>query len=374
MSLSATPINIGEIEAKNRFVMAPMVTKFATKNGEVTDRLIEYYRARAAGKAGTIIVEAAIVSHDGRFLPKQLEIHDDRYVDGLKRLSSAIKGDGAAAFIQLAHGGSRALEAHRQGFEVVSASSVALDEGIIPRALSREGLEEVKQSMVTSAMMASAAGFDGVEIHCAHLYLLSQFLSPKTNKREDEYGISRTRLVEEVIMEIKGSVGKGFPVICRINGYEEVPDGLTLEGAKDNARNLEKVGADCIHVSAIALPGKRSSEDITASPDRNFEDAPFVESASGVKSVVKVPVIAVGKITSQELSEKILKDGSADMIAIGRGYLADPNITKKWLEGRHDEVNECVLCNRCITDLSDSPEGAITCPMNPDLGSEVDLS
>ena len=370
MMLSTTPINIGKLEVKNRFVMPPMVTKFANEKGEVTEKLIRYYQARAEKGAGTVIVEAAIVSPDGRFLPKQLEIHDDRYVDGLKRLSSAIKGDGAAAFIQLAHGGSRALEAHRQGFKVVSASSVSLEEGIIPSALSPEGLEEAKQSMITSAMMASTAGFDGVELHCAHLYLLSQFLSPKTNKREDGYGTSRTRIVEEIIHEIKGSIGRDFPVICRINGIEAVSEGLTTEDAKGIAMRLEKSGADCIHVSAMDLPEKGGSGQPLASPDRHFEDGPFVPYAAAVKSVVKIPVIAVGKVVSPEHADSILQDEAADMVAIGRGYIADPQVIRKWFEGRADDVNACTLCNGCLTDLRKSPESEIGCPVNPDLGEE----
>jgi len=376
------PVDIGKLEIGNRFVLPPMVTKFATREGEVTEQMVRYYSARSLGGAGLIIVEAANVSPEGKLLDTQLEVGDDRCIQGLERLSMAIKKEGARAFIQLAHGGARAEVSRLGGFEVVSASPVSVDEvpdppWSIPKPLSRKGIKEMVQSFIRAASRAYEAGFDGIEVHCAHLYFLSQFLSPRTNKRKDEYGTKRTRIVEEIVQGIKGSVDKDFPVICRINGIEEMQGGVSLKDARENARSLEEGGADGIHVSAFVMPGvgiqgsgKLISEPgkLLSEPESSFKDCPFVPYAENVRSAVKIPVIAVGKIMTLGQAERIIAEGAADMIAVGRGQLADPHLVRKWLEGRSDEVNKCTVCGRCSREL-----GKINCPVNPGLGTENEV-
>ena len=370
MSITEEPITIGRVEVKNRFVLPPMVTKFATDKGEVTEKLIRYYQVRAGGGAGLIIVEASNVSPAGRFLWKQIEVHDDRYTAGLERLSYAIKSEGAKAFIQLNQGGTSPVVTHDQTLEEINASSVDLSDGFIPRPFSRDEIKEAEQSFVNAAFRAYEAGFDGVELHCAHMYLLCQLLSPMTNKRADEYGSERTRLVTDIIDKIKNVTGDDFAVICRINGFESMPEGLTVEDAVANARGLEKGGADGIHVSAQVKLSKWGPEDNTACPNRHFDEGTFVPYSRAVRSAVDIPVIAVGRIAEMGLAKSILEEKAADMIAVGRGYIADPEIINKWQDGRDEEVNKCILCNKCLSALLDTREGEIICPVNPALGTE----
>ena len=368
MGLLESSIMIGDVEVSNRLVMPPMATKFAGEDREVTDKLIKYYRKRADGGAGMVIVEATNVAPEGRFIEKMLEINDDSSIQGLWRLSSAIKDGGAKAFIQLAHGGSRSRESFNQGYEVVSPSSVPFVDDLVPTPLSGEGIAEIVESFTNAALRAVKAGYDGVEVHAAHMYLLSQFLSPSTNKRTDEYGTVRTRIVEEIIHGIKKKAGSDFPVICRINGYEDMPEGLTNEDAKKHAIALEKSGVDALHVSGYLAPEKGYSGKAFKNLESHAGDGYLVTYAAGVKSVVNVPVITVGRIRDIGLAERIIEDGSADMVAVGRGYIADAGIARKWLEGRPEEVTTCTVCGRCAKDLMEGPH--ITCPVNPALGTE----
>ena len=370
MSITDEPITIGRVEVKNRFVLPPMGTKYATEKGEVTEKLIRYYQVRAGGGAGLIIVEAANVSPAGRFLWKQLEIHDDRYIAGLERLSSAVQEEGVKVFIQLNQGGASPAVTHDQTLEEINASSVSMSDAFIPRTLSRDEIEKAERSFIKAGVRAYEAGFDGVELHGAHMYLLCQLLSPRTNKRVDEYGSERTRAVTQIIDGIKDNTGDDFAVICRINGFESMPGGLTVEDAVSNARGLERGGADGLHVSALIRTKKGGPEDSTPCPDIHFEDGTFLPFSRAVSSAVDIPVIAVGKIGSLALAENILKEKIADMVAVGRGYIADPEIIKKWQESRHDEVNNCIYCNKCLKVLMKTPEDEIICPVNPGLGSE----
>jgi len=249
------PIQFAAIEAKNRIVMAPMVTNLADSDDNVTNRQVDYYTERSRGGAGTIVVEAAMIGRETRISKRQIGIYDDRFITGLNRLSSAIRGDGALALLQVCHGGPKTLPA--PGVPTASVSPIGVRKGNVPAVLSIADLGRVRSGFVAACRRAHQAGFDGVELHAAHFYLLGASISPFTNRRTDDYGgnpTNRTRLTREIIQDIKASIGSDFPVWVRINACESMAPGLSLEEGCRVAGLLTEAGADVIHVSAYTLP------------------------------------------------------------------------------------------------------------------------
>ncbi|MGD8500004.1 MAG: NADH:flavin oxidoreductase, partial [Phycisphaerales bacterium] len=237
------PVQFASITAKNRVVMAPMVTNFASYTDEVTDRQVAYYAERARGGVGTIVVEAAPISSRGRISYCQIGSYDDRFIAGLTRLAGAIQDAGAIALLQLCHGGPKALTP--TGMRTESVSPVAVREGDVPRALTAAELRDVRRQFITAARRAQKAGFDGIELHAAHFYLLSASLSPYTNRRTDEYGcsvVNRTRLTREVIEDIKSTLSLDYPIWIRIHACEALDPGLSLAEGRQIASTLAAAG------------------------------------------------------------------------------------------------------------------------------------
>ena len=366
------PFRIGKMELRNRIVLPPMVSKYATQEGYVTERLKNYYEARARGGVGLIICGATYIHKQGWCYATQLSIRDDKYIPGLSELTQAIHRHGAKAAIQLHHGG-RLAKSELSGMQPVAPSSIASAGsplpgmgGEIPKELTIREIAEIVNQFAEAALRAKKAGFDGVEIHGAHGYIVSQFLSRSCNKRQDSYGgdlPNRARFLVEVIKAIKKAVGSDYPVWCRINGMEYgVPEGITLEEAQETARIAQEAGSDAIHVSAT---GPRAPNNL---PSHTFVPAVLEGLAAGIKKAVTVPVIAVGKITP-EAAEKILAEGKADLIAMGRALLADPELPNKLAENRLEDINPCIECFGCRNDIfSDKME--IGCHVNAALGKE----
>ncbi len=358
---------LGKLTLKNRIVFPPITTALATRTGEVTDNMLAYYRKRAEGGAGLIIVEPGIISAEGNLVFRSLAIHQDENVVGLTRLAEVIKQAGARAFIQLAHVGPKG-HIKINGEVPLGASAVEVVRGQLPRAMSLNEIAAIKQKFVAAAERASQAGFEGVELHGAHFYLLSAFLSPYTNQREDQYGGTtqgRCLLLKEIIIAIKARLGQDFPVICRIHGAELLNPGIDLQEAKAVALELEQAGVDALHISAydLALPeGGFYTIAATCIPGAEHQPGVFVELASAIKATVKMPVIAVGKIDSAELAESVIAEGKADLVAIGRQLVADAETISKWLEGR--EYVSCTNCNRCLASIG---RKAISCAVNQEL-------
>ena len=366
-----SPISFASATARNRVVMAPMVTNFAGPEGEVTDRQVAYYAERAKGNAGTIVVEASSVRRDAGISSRQIGAYDDRFIDGLSRLASAIKSHGALAILQLVHGGPKAWSAH--GTPGESASPVSIRVGEIPRQLTAAELPQVRRDFVAAACRAKKAGFDGVEIHAAHLYLLSSFLSPYTNRRTDDYGggvLHRARLTRETVEEIKAELGTDWPVWVRINACEALEPGLSLEEGQEVSKILTQAGADAIHVSAYTLPINKKITGIVqirfgAIPGKATPPGPLLPYATAVKKEVGVPVIAVGKLDDPLLAATAVKDGMCDMIALARQFLCDPYWASKVREGRLEEIVHCNYCNACHT--AQQRGVAIRCTQNLNL-------
>ena len=234
------------------------------------------------------------------------------------------------------------------GVQPVSASAIGDPRLEIPRELSVDEIKEMVRRYARAAVRAQKAGFDGVEIHAAHHYLLSSFLSSSLNQRRDEYGgdlNNRARFLQEVILAVRQSVGPNYPVWCRLDGkiYGD-GGGITIDEAEEFARLAERAGAQAIHVSALS-----ASAHYTYLGSITFIPGCFVPLASRIKKVVKVPVITVGRI-SPSLAEKILKEGKADLVAMGRALIADPNLPNKIATGKSREVQTCIICQRCLNE------------------------
>jgi len=355
---------IGSLELKNRLIMPPMATNYASKDGQVTDRQIEYYAERAKGGVGLVIVEVACVDAPvGKGFTGQIRIDDDRFIPGLSKLARVIKRYGAKAAIQLHHAG-RQTSSRITGHQPVAPSPIAQPDGEQPRALTAEQVVVLVESFAEAASRAKKASFDGVEIHGAHGYLISQFLSPLSNHRNDDYGGSlenRARFLLEVIKAARSHVGNDYPLWCRLSAVEMGVDGITVEETQTVARLAEKAGVDAIHVSAHQVgPARR--------PPMAQPTCYFVPWAQAIKEVVSVPVIAVSRIPP-EIAEDVIKDGKADFISIGRQLLVDAYVPQKIQEGRIGDIRPCIYCLTCLDSIAWSREG-VRCVVNPTLGRE----
>jgi len=362
------PFRIGRMELKNRVVMAPIVTRYATDEGYVTERLKNYCEARARGGAALLILEASCIHPGGRTFANQLGIMDDAFIPGLRELVRVIHKHGARAAIQLEHGG-RMAKSELTGMQPVAPSPLAMPGGEVPRELTVDGIAEIVTFFARAALRAKKAGFDGIEIHGAHSFLIDQFLSRASNKRRDAYGgdvRNRARFLIEVTKAVREAVGDDCTVWCRINGREYgTPEGETLEEARETARLAQEAGCEAIHVSGY---GPRAPNNLTTP---TFVPAVLEDLAEGIKKAVTVPVIAVGRITP-EAGERILKEGKADLIAIAKALLADPELPNKVASGRLEDITPCIVCMRCRDGLRSTKFVGIKCSVNAALGREVE--
>lgn len=358
------PIEIGKgekrLKLKNRFVMPAMVTCYANSMGEVTQRMVDYYAERAKGGVGTIIVEAMDI--DDKMLFNRLGIFHDRFINELEYLASSIKQHGARAIGQINETG---IRGYLPG----------------PDDLSAKEIEELIEAYGAAADRVKRAEFDGIEIHGAHGYLISQFLSSLTNHRTDKYGgdpQQRTRFAQEVITSVRQAVGEDFPIIFRMNGDDYLEGGVRIEDAKVTAKKAENAGADAIHVSAgVGI----MAHDLSLGDNKSYfhmvqpmslPRGCLVHLASEVKNVVKVPVITVGRINDPFLAKDILNQGKADLIAVGRQLIADPYFPKKIVENRIEDIRQCIACNYCHGKRIRAIKH-LHCAINPWAGREVEF-
>jgi 2,4-dienoyl-CoA reductase-like NADH-dependent reductase (Old Yellow Enzyme family) len=315
-----SPLSFAGLTLRNRVAMPPMWSGKATPEGFVTPAIVDYHRVRAAAGTGLIIVEHSFVHPQGRHSSTQLGIHDDACVDGLATLATAIRAEGAVACIQISHAGARA-SSRVTGLPVVAPSPVATTretDPAAPQALTGAQIDDVVEAFAAAAARAWRAGFDAVEFHAAHGFLLSQFLSPLTNRRDDEFGGShegRSRLLLDVLAAMRHHAGPAFPVFVRLGLHDERPGGLTLAPACETASRLAAAGASMIDVSG----GLAGSDDPGRGPGY------FVSYAEAVKDVVSVPVMVAGGITEAQTADAIIRSGRADIVGIGRAMLEAPD-------------------------------------------------
>ena len=311
-----TPGSIGNLELKNRIVMPAMGCSLAESTGEAGTRMIKYYADRARGGAGLIITEITRVDDEtGVGTPNQLSVTNTHMIAQLSRLAEAVHAYDTKIFVQLHHPGNQTPSRLIDGRQPVSASDVTCNViGEQPRALTTEEVEAMVRKFVTGAVIAQKAGIDGVEIHAAHGYLVSQFLSPHTNKRTDKYGGSfegRMRFVTEIIMGIKAYCGPKFPISVRMNGSDYLPDGITEEDGIAQAKYLEALGISCINVSC----GTYDSGATIIEPSY-FKEGWKINLAANIRKAVKIPVIAVCNVKHPAFAEQMLADGAVDFVGI----------------------------------------------------------
>ncbi len=361
---------IGTTWVRNRIVMAPMVTNFAYTNGEVSEPLIAYYAARAQGGAGLIIIEAACVTEDsGREGFGQLQISHPRYVMGLNRLNEAIKAYGSRTIIQLFHAG-RQTSSDINGSQPVAPSPISCNiTREEPHELTTLEVKQIINQFIAAAHYAQRAGFDGIELHAAHGYLINQFLSPHTNHRQDEYGGSlanRQRFLLEIVTEIK-EVLPEMTISVRLNIDDFIPGGLELEESLEICKSLENAGVDIINCSSGTYEsGLKSIE------PASYEQGWRVYLAEAVKKAVNIPVITGGMIRQPEFANQVLADKKADFIFLGRSLLADPQWPNKALHNQVADIRPCISCNNCI---NNNFKGlGIRCTVNPFTGRESMLA
>jgi 2,4-dienoyl-CoA reductase-like NADH-dependent reductase (Old Yellow Enzyme family) len=366
-----SPKRIGAVEIPNRIVMPAMTTRLAEADGSVSDATIAYFGARAEGGVGLVTVEMASPERAGRHRFRELGIYDDRFLPGLRRLTAALHAHGAKASIQLGHAGGHTREdicgeapiapsaIPHYVFEVTGAT-------ITPLEMSHARIEQTIRAFVTAAARARAAGFDCVELHVAHGYLLSQFLCPAENLRQDEYGGSlenRARISLEVLRRIKREL-PDFPVVFRFNADDLFPGGLTFEGGLQVAKWAAAEGADALHVTAGHYRSIPSAHMMT--PPMNCPEGIFLDYAARVKREVTVPVIAVGRLGDPKLAMDAVGSGKTDFIALGRSLIADPQWVAK---ARADvPVRRCLACNTCVDEMRGGDQ--LGCVVNPAAAHE----
>lgn len=362
------PIRIGTMIVKNRLLMSAMSINFGVdEKGHVTDQLIQYLAARAQGGVGMMLVGGGGIHPSGVELPHLPALWDDGCIPALKRLAENIRPFNCRLGMQVMHGGRQSYHDQKVAPSAIPAPAVVHG---VPRALTLEEIHMLAEAFGRAAGRCRYAGFDFIEIHAAHGYLINQFLAPNSNQRTDAYGgpfENRIRFLLEVLAAVRSHCGGGFPVGVRINAEDFIDNGWTLEQALRLAPILEGRGVAYLHVSA----GVYGSRQLTI-PSMYVPQGCFVELAAAVKAKVSVPVVTVGRIKSPKLAEQIIAEGKADMIALGRSLLADPQWPVKADAGAVRRIRPCIgCCLGCIhTVLQLEPGG---CVVNPDVGREYQL-
>ncbi len=341
-------MKIGKLEIPNRFVRSATHDFMANRDGSVSDRQVTLFENLAKGGVGLIITGHAYVNTSGMASPYQTGADKDELIDGLSRIPKAVHKNPSRIFLQLSHAG-------RQTTPKIcgctpSAPSPVYEPTfkVMPKEMSPKSISSLIDDFIQASRRAKQAGFDGIQLHMAHGYLLSSFISPYTNRRSDEWGGSftnRLRIVGEIIQGAKGAAGKNFPLIVKLNSEDFLSEGLVLEESVEIAKILEKMGVDGIEVSGgMAEAGKGSVWKGLRGED---EEGYFVDNASKIKQAVTIPVFGLGGIRTFSVMERIIQEGRVDLISISRAFIRDPFLVKKFRSGEVRK-SECISCNRCF--------------------------
>ncbi len=347
-SILFTPVALGAVTVPNRFVRSATQDFLATDAGEATDRQVELFARLAEGEVGLIITGHAFVRPEGKASPRQLAVSDDRFVSGLARMAAAVHRFPSRVFLQIAHAGRQTKE-KLAGTTPVSPSAVYDPvTRVMPRELKPAEIRSLIQDFVQAAWRAREAGFDGVQLHAAHGYLLSSFLSPHTNRRRDEWGgrlENRARVIVEILGEIRNLLGSGFPVIAKLNSSDFLEGGLTVDESVETAVILEAAGVDGVEVSGgMAEAGRGSMWPGVRKP---ADEGYFVAVAARVKAAVRVPVFGLGGIRSLGVAEGFVQAGRVDLVSMSRPLIRNPFLIRDFHEGRIT-LSDCISCNKCM--------------------------
>ena len=366
-----SPVQIGTVTVPNRFVVPPMGNNLANTDGSLSDRSLAYYQARAKGGFGLITIESTVVYQEAKGGPRKPCLFSDDTVESFRRVADACHAYGAKVSIQLQHAGPEGNSA-LTGYPLKAASAVPAAQGReIPEAVSNEEIYRIIECYGDAARRAQLSGIDMVEVHCAHGYLVSTFISQRTNHRTDKFGgcfENRMRLPRLIIENIRRKTGGNLPILCRINASDEMEGGQTVQDAAAVAAYLEQeCGVDALHVTrSVHLHDE-------------FMWAPGVthggfnaDLVSEIKRAVSVPIIAVGRFTEPQYAELLVKQGRADLIAFGRQSIADPDMPNKARNGQLETLAPCIGCLLgCVPNMFAGKP--ITCAVNPCVGREAEL-
>ncbi|HLG30092.1 MAG TPA: NADH:flavin oxidoreductase [Candidatus Brocadiales bacterium] len=352
MSQLFKPITINGMEISNRFVRSATNESLVDSEGYVTDRLGDMYEELAKGGVGLIITGYAYVRPDGKSSLMQAAIYDDKFIPAYKKLTKRVHKYKTKIALQIAHGGRQTKPKICGCIPIAPSAITDSSSGITPKAMNENDIRNIIKCFGQAARRAKEAGFDGVQLHAAHGYLLSEFISPYTNRRTDKWGGSienRTRILLEVLKECRKEVGRDYPILIKLNSMDGISDGLNIKESILIAIALDNHGIDAIEVSGgiaeagavTARTGIRSKKD----------EAYFSDNARRIKQCVSVPVICVGGIRSVEVMEGIIKNRKADMIALSRPLIREPDLVNKIREGTKTKA-DCISCNQCW-----NPEG-----------------
>ncbi|MDQ5986005.1 MAG: NADH oxidase [Syntrophus sp. SKADARSKE-3] len=371
------PISIKSMGIPNRVVMPAMGTALGNDDSTVSEANIAYMKRRAQSGAGLIITEITEVHPLGSVSPRCLGVWDDKFIPGLSRLAETVHAQGSKIAMQLHHSGRENYLLQRKNKAIGPSAIPSFIFGFLgaPREMTPEDIEEAIAAFGSAAIRAKAAGFDAVELHGAHGYLLMQFLSAHCNQRTDQYGgdfRGRSRFMIECLREVRRQVGKDFPISIRISGEECIRNGYTIADMQTIIPDLVNAGADIINVSF----GTHGNPDVnidTPNPSAPVEYAPGFKAhlARKIKEVTDVPIISVGRYVDPYSMDDVIARGDADLIAVARQHLADPDFLINAREGHPEDTLECLACNQgCIERLS-LEQLPIRCAINPETGQEL---
>ncbi|GAA0795992.1 FAD-dependent oxidoreductase [Marinobacterium sediminicola] len=392
-----TPGKIGSLELKNRILMAPMGSNYAEQDGTCGERIQAFYEARAKGGAGMLTMGVCSIAYPaGTAEPFQVGVSSDDFIPGLKQLTDRVHKHGAKIAMQLQHAGKTSVRDLAEGRELwvpsmppaantdmfasltqselgrfISSSKGREKSGVRIRVMDKDDIRQMVTWFADAAERAKKAGFDGVEIHAGHTYIIAGFLSPYYNKRDDEYGgplENRARLLLEVIHAIRERVGRDYPVWMRMDALElDLPGGISLEDATLTAQMAQEAGIDLISVSAYA--NLSSGNAFTKAPIPQ-QRGMFLDWAAHIRKALNIPVTAAGRI-DPEMADKAIADGNCDFVAMGRKLLADPDLPNKLKDNRAADVRPCIYCYACVSQIFVNER--VKCAVNPQTGHESEL-
>jgi 2,4-dienoyl-CoA reductase-like NADH-dependent reductase (Old Yellow Enzyme family) len=347
-SVLFTPIEISSLTLPNRFVRSATHDFMAGEDGSVTERNLSLFTRLAEGGVGLIITGHAFVNRAGKASPRQIGVHDDAMVEGLSRIPAAVHHFPARIFLQISHAGRQTKEKICGCMPVAPSAVYEPVIKVMPRAMTKDDIEMTIDGFVQAARRAKQAGFDGVQIHVAHGYLLSSFLSPHTNRREDDYGGSlrnRSRIVRQILESLKHEAGPDFPVIAKLNSSDFLPCGLDIEESIEVARQLESSGLDGVEVSGGTSESGQGSMWPGLRPEE--EEGYFVEAAARFKTALRIPVFGLGGLRTLSVMERAVEQGKVDLISLSRPLIREPDLIRRFQAGETGR-SECISCNKCL--------------------------
>jgi len=342
------PARIGSLNIRNRFVRSATWEGLAAPDGGCTEELVRLMGELAAGGVGLIISSHAYVRPEGFSLRGQLGVDRDECIPGLARMAQTVHDNGGRIVLQLAHGGVLAAT-QLTGLPAFAPSQEGGPEKTRRREMSQADIEDTVGAYGEAALRAKRAGFDGVQVHAAHGYLLSQFLSPWFNRRADQYGgciENRARIILEILSSVRSAVGGGYPVLVKMNSDDFLEGGLTREDSLQAALLIAAAGADAIELSGGTLLSGRLSPS-RAKIDSVEQEAYFRDAARALKPKLKIPLVLVGGIRSFDVAEGLVRDGVADFVSLSRPFIREPGLVSRWKRGDRRRA-PCLSANRCF--------------------------